>query len=451
MPASASSRIAAQHRDVRAEGRQAGRDGLPVADVGEEAAEDRQPAPGAHRRNDPALRQRGGQPHRLEQHGLAAGVRPADEQGPLRRRSSSRSNGTTGSEPASSSGWRPFTIRSAAGAGATVGHLALDGDRVAGAGDQVVHRDAHLDRAPDGGQLRPQQFGELAEHPQRLPLLLDLRLAQRVAQLDRLGRLDEERARAPRLVVHDAGGPAPRVAADRNDVAAAPHGHRGVGGSGAGVESAEQRSRAGGAAAAARAAPRAGPRRARGSRCRAGCRRRRATAPAAARCALSGRRWESAAASGAGLRHPAEIGVHPPCGAEHALGWRPARPLEHAALDPEPCQRAGDVRDRLGEEPVAPAKERGHLADPGQLAADPLEIDAWAGARARAPRRADRPRRPATSSSTGPNSMVSSASAVRSAGKGDGVPASDRSAPRRKRDGSTSSISPPEAPRARSG
>ena len=36
---------------------------------------DRQPAAGADRRHDPALRQRGGEPDRLEQHGLAAGVR----------------------------------------------------------------------------------------------------------------------------------------------------------------------------------------------------------------------------------------------------------------------------------------------------------------------------------------------------------------------------------------
>ncbi len=67
-------------RDVRAEGRKARGDGLPVADVGVEAPEHRQPAPGADRRNDPALRQGSGETDRLEEHGLAAGVGTADEQ-----------------------------------------------------------------------------------------------------------------------------------------------------------------------------------------------------------------------------------------------------------------------------------------------------------------------------------------------------------------------------------
>ena len=70
----------AQHPHVRAEGREAGRDALPVADVGVEATEDREPAARPDRRHDPALRQRGGQTHRLEQHGLPAGVGAADEQ-----------------------------------------------------------------------------------------------------------------------------------------------------------------------------------------------------------------------------------------------------------------------------------------------------------------------------------------------------------------------------------
>ena len=58
---------------------------LPVADVGVEAAEERQPAARAHRRDDAALRQRRGQPDGLEQHRLSAGVGTADEEGALRR------------------------------------------------------------------------------------------------------------------------------------------------------------------------------------------------------------------------------------------------------------------------------------------------------------------------------------------------------------------------------
>ena len=89
--------------------------------------------------------------------------------------------------------------------GAHRGHLALHGDRVARAGNEIVHRHAHLDDVAEGRQLGSQQIGQLTQHAKRLPLFLDFRLAQRVAQLDRLGRLDEERARAARFVVDDPG------------------------------------------------------------------------------------------------------------------------------------------------------------------------------------------------------------------------------------------------------
>ena len=129
--------------------------------------------------------------------------------GPLMRRvrspaGSSRSNGTTGSAPASSSGWRPFTIDERGRRRGHLGHLAVRPHGVARAGDEVVHGDAHLDQLPQRRQLGPEQVGELAQHAERLALLLDLGLAQRVAQLDGLGRLDEERAGAAALVVNDA-------------------------------------------------------------------------------------------------------------------------------------------------------------------------------------------------------------------------------------------------------
>ena len=69
--------------------------------------------------------------------------------------------------------------------GGNLGHLPVAGDGVPRPCHQVIHRDAHLDRVPHQRQLGTQQVGQLAEHPQRLPLLLDLRLPQRVAQLDR--------------------------------------------------------------------------------------------------------------------------------------------------------------------------------------------------------------------------------------------------------------------------
>ena len=114
------------------------------------------------------------------------------------------------------------------------GHFASHGNRVAGAGDQVIHRDRHLDRLPDDRQRRAQEIAELPEHPQRLPLLLDLGFAQRVAQIDGFGRLHEERLRTRRLAVHDPGRPGPRIPPDRNDVAPFPYGHGATGGHRAG-------------------------------------------------------------------------------------------------------------------------------------------------------------------------------------------------------------------------
>ena len=74
-------------------------------------------------------------------------------------------------------------------------HLALHRHGVARAGDEIVHRHAHLDQLAQRRQLGPEQVGELAQDAKRLALLLDLRLAERVAELDRLRGLDEERAR----------------------------------------------------------------------------------------------------------------------------------------------------------------------------------------------------------------------------------------------------------------
>ena len=79
-----------------------------------------------------------------------------------------------------------------------LGHLGVHQHGVARAGDEVVHGDAHLDQVAQRGQLGPEQVGQLAQHPQCLALLLDLGLAQRVPQLDGLGRLDEERTGARR-------------------------------------------------------------------------------------------------------------------------------------------------------------------------------------------------------------------------------------------------------------
>ena len=144
----------------------------------------------------------------LEQHRLAAGVRAADEQGALaavhleRERDHHRRLAPAAADAARRA------AAAAPPASHHLGHLTLHRDRVARAGHEVVHLDAHLQRIGEDLARRAQDRGQLAQHPQHLALLLGLRLAQRVAQLDRLGGLDEERARAGRLVVDDAAGAA---------------------------------------------------------------------------------------------------------------------------------------------------------------------------------------------------------------------------------------------------
>ena len=64
--------------------------------------------------------------------------------------------------------------------------------------------------------------------------------AQLVAQLDHLGRLDEQRGARRRLVVHDPADVAAGGAADRDHVAAAADGDGGIGGALGGVEPAQQ-------------------------------------------------------------------------------------------------------------------------------------------------------------------------------------------------------------------
>ncbi len=94
---------------------------------------------------------------------------------------------------------------------------------------QIVEGDAHLPGRRDRVAMRAQQVGERAQHAQHFPQLGGLRGAQLVAQLDALGGLDEHGAAGRRLVVHDAADPRARGRANRNDVAAAAHRHRGIG------------------------------------------------------------------------------------------------------------------------------------------------------------------------------------------------------------------------------
>ncbi len=100
---------------------------------------------------------------------------------------------------------------------------------VAGAGAEVVEGDAHLPGRGEPLAVRPQQVGQLAQHTLHLPLLRGLEVAQLVAELDDLGRLDEHRRPARRRVVHDAADPAPRRGAHGDHVAVVAHGHGRIG------------------------------------------------------------------------------------------------------------------------------------------------------------------------------------------------------------------------------
>src|SRR2546427_576372 len=94
---------------------------------------------------------------------------------------------------------------------------------------QVVERDTHLPGGRDRARMRPEQIGQLAQDAEYFALLGGLRRPQLVAELDDLGRLDEDGAARRRFVVHDAADAGPRGGANRDHIAATAYGNRGVG------------------------------------------------------------------------------------------------------------------------------------------------------------------------------------------------------------------------------
>src|SRR6267378_1280439 len=71
--------------EMGAECRETGEDRLLVSDVGVDVVEYRDPGTESDGRGDSRLNERGEKPERLEEHGLAAGVGPGDEQRALIR------------------------------------------------------------------------------------------------------------------------------------------------------------------------------------------------------------------------------------------------------------------------------------------------------------------------------------------------------------------------------
>ena len=104
--------------------------------------------------------------------------------------------------------------------------MAVDVGRVGGPGLQFVCRHAHLESRHQLGMVGSQLGGDVAQHLQGGALLGQLGLAQGVAQFHHRGRLDEQRALAGGLVVHDACGSVAIVSSDGDHVAAAPDGDR---------------------------------------------------------------------------------------------------------------------------------------------------------------------------------------------------------------------------------
>ena len=158
-----------QHANVSAEGREARGDRLLVSDVGVHAPEDRQRASLAHRRDNAGSGKRSGQTDRFEQDGLSAGVWTGDQQSALlqrelqvegdhldRSRQEKRMSPVHDSERSGRFGYRRL--------------FASYRDGVSGAGDHVIHPNAHLDNLPEYGEMRSEQVGELPEHPERFPL-----------------------------------------------------------------------------------------------------------------------------------------------------------------------------------------------------------------------------------------------------------------------------------------
>ena len=217
-----------QDRHVGAEGREVGADRLVVADIGDDPPEHRQLAPRAERRHHAALRQLGSEAHGLQEHGLAAGVRPADQQGPLRVAQLQVEGHHRGS-PAEQQ--RVAGIPQHQPAARLPDHRGLPVDcvGVARPRPEIVGRNAHGVGGAERLRLRATELGQVTQHLQRFPLRLDQGRPQGVPQLDRGRRLDEQGGLGGRLVVHDAVGPGAGIAPDRDHIPVATNGDLGPG------------------------------------------------------------------------------------------------------------------------------------------------------------------------------------------------------------------------------
>jgi hypothetical protein len=74
------------------------------------------------------------------------------------------------------------------------------------------------------------------------------------------------------------------------------------------------------------------------------------------------------------VRNAFEIGVSGPRGTEDLEESDQIDPFEHAPRDAEARQHSGDVRNRLGRQPIAPAEQAGYFANPVELSPNPVQV-----------------------------------------------------------------------------
>ena len=245
--------------DVPREGAQAGGNRLLVADVGEDAAEDRQPGSGRGRDVQSRLRHQRQQSGRFERHGLAAGVWPSDDEHAGRRRQQhidrDRFGRTRIRARRGQSRRRPGLSRSLRRVRSLGGPFVLvdrcqplrdrpNQQRMPGQSqfDAAVVRHHRLDAADHlreprlglhdiqlgGGFQRPleidrpaaERVGQREEDPMDLGGLLLFEGNDVVVDLDRAERLEKQAGAARRAAVDDAGNRGPVLGAHDEHVAA---------------------------------------------------------------------------------------------------------------------------------------------------------------------------------------------------------------------------------------
>ncbi len=207
---------------------------------------------------------------------------------------------------------------------------------------------------------------------------------------------------------------------------------------------------AGAGVAVWRTGPRAVPPQAAGSRYRAGCRPDRPRAPAAVRWPCSG----------------ADVPAAPcaePARATRARSVWISRAAARTRCNPAsstPSRTLPSIRSRatvrvtsgIGSASNPSPRRKSAATSPARASSSPIQDRSSVGRReSRRPAPSGPTVYAATRSSTAPNSMVSSASAVCSAGNGSGVPPSVWAGTPWDERGSTCVISRPGAPRGRSG